>query len=87
MNFFVSEEALGGEGMSRRALRAEIAALTDKLDAEEERRDALLAVLSHDPRPSYQSDPERVYGMEFSGLEVHFVVDGAVLTVTGITRR
>ena len=39
MNFFVSEEALGGEGMSRRALRAEIAALTDKLDAEEERRD------------------------------------------------
>ena len=51
------------------------------------RRDALLAVLSHDPRPSYQSDPERVYGMEFSGLEVHFVVDGAVLTVTGITRR
>ena len=37
--------------------------------------------------PSYQHDPERVYGMEFSGLEVHFVVDGAVLTVTGITRR
>ena len=35
----------------------------------------------------YQHDPERVYGMEFSGLEVHFVVDGAVLTVTGITRR
>ncbi len=50
-------------------------------------RDALRGVLANDPRPSYQHDPERVYGMEFSGLEVHFVVDGAVLTVTGITRR
>ena len=48
---------------------------------------ALQGVLENDPRPSYQHDPERVYGMEFSGLEVHFVVDGAVLTVTGITRR
>ena len=50
-------------------------------------RDGLQGVLETDPRPSYQHDPERVYGMEFSGLEVHFVVDGAVLTVTGITRR
>ena len=33
---------------------------------------------------SYQHDPERVYGMEFSGLEVHFKVDGETLTVTGI---
>ena len=50
-------------------------------------RDGLRGVLENDPRPSYQHDPERVYGMEFSGLEVHFVVDGAVLTVTGITRH
>ena len=50
-------------------------------------RDGRRGVLENDPRPSYQHDPERVYGMEFSGLEVHFVVDGAVLTVTGITRR
>ena len=50
-------------------------------------RDGLQGVLENDPRPSYQHDPERVYGMEFSGLEVHFVVDGAVLTVIGITRR
>ena len=50
-------------------------------------RDGLRGVLENDPRPSYQHDPERVYGMEFSGLEVHFVVDGAVLTVTDITRR
>ena len=53
----------------------------------ENKRAALSGVLKNDPRPAYQHDPERVYGMEFSGLEVHFVVDGAVLTVTGITRR
>lgn len=45
MNFFVSEEALGGAGRSRREMRAEIAALCDKLDAEREKRDELLAAL------------------------------------------
>lgn len=48
---------------------------------------ALQGVLENDPRPSYQHDPERVYGMEFGGLEVHFRVDGETLTVTGIDRR
>ena len=38
------------------------------------------------PASSYQHDPERVYGMEFGGLEVHFKVDGETLTVTGIDR-
>ena len=50
-------------------------------------RDALTGVLASDPRPSYQHDPERVYGMEFAGLEVHFRVDGEVLTVTNVSRR
>ena len=50
-------------------------------------RDSLTGVLASDPRPSYQHDPERIYGMEFSGLEVHFMVNGEVLTVTGIDRR
>ena len=52
-----------------------------------DQQDGLHGVLENDPRPSYQHDPERVYGMEFSGLEVHFVVDGEQLTVTGIERR
>ena len=50
-------------------------------------RDALRGVLANDPRPSYQHDPARVYGMEFGGLEVHFTVDDPVLTVRDITRR
>ena len=50
-------------------------------------RDGLTGVLASDPRPSYQHDPERIYGMEFAGLEVHFKVDSEVLTVTGVDRR
>jgi tRNA-Thr(GGU) m(6)t(6)A37 methyltransferase TsaA len=35
---------------------------------------ALLSVLAQDPRPSYQDDPERLYGFEFGGFEIKFVV-------------
>ena len=47
----------------------------------EEKRQALLGVLSRDPRPSYQHDPDRVYGMAFGGWEVGFSVDGDTLHV------
>ena len=47
----------------------------------EDRRDALIGVLSHDPRPSYQRNAERVYGMEFAGVNVRFRVEGDILHV------
>lgn len=47
-------------------------------------REALTGVLAHDPRPSYQDDPERVYGMAFAGLEIKFRVDGEMLTVCSV---
>ena len=47
----------------------------------EGKRAALLGVLAQDPRPQYQDDPERVYGMAFGGLEVRFRVAGDRLTV------
>ena len=40
----------------------------------EEKRAALIKVLSNDPRPSYQDDPERVYGMWFAGMNIRFLV-------------
>ena len=49
-----------------------------------EKRRALLGVLAQDPRPSYQEDPERVYGMAFAGLNVKFTVSGRRLTVLEI---
>ena len=47
----------------------------------ESQRESLIEVLAHDPRPQYQDDPERVYGMAFGGLEVKFKVKGIQLTV------
>lgn len=49
------------------------------------RAEALRGVLSCDPRPHYQEDPDRVYGMAFAGLEVKFTVTGEVLTVADIS--
>lgn len=54
---------------------------------EEEKRASLMAVLAHDPRPSYQNDPERVYGMEFAGYEIKFTVKNQVLTVKSIEKN
>ena len=49
-----------------------------------EKLDALKAVLRCDPRPRYQNNPQRIYGMEFAGLDVRFRVEGNRLTVTEI---
>ena len=46
-----------------------------------EKREALTGVLAQDPRPQYQKDPERVYALEFAGMEVKFRVQRDVLTV------
>ena len=46
--------------------------------------DTLREVLSLDPRPSYQDDPSREYGMSFEGREVRFKVSGRLLTVLSI---
>lgn len=52
----------------------------------EEKREAALGVLEHDPRPSYQRDPQRVYGLTFAGWDIRFRVEENLLTVTDVTR-
>ena len=49
-----------------------------------DRRAALLAVLAQDPRPSYQNDPQRVYGMGFAGFNICFTVKESELTVLSV---
>lgn len=49
------------------------------------KREALQNVLSHDPRPSYQNDPDRIYGLTFAGLDIHFTVDRGILTVLEVS--
>ena len=50
-----------------------------------DRREALRQVLAQDPRPSYQKDPERVYGFSFAGQEIRFCVAGETLRVVDVT--
>ena len=52
-----------------------------------EKRDALIGVLAQDPRPRYQADASRVYGLEFGGYEVKFTVSDQILTVTDIAKK
>lgn len=50
-----------------------------------EEQEALIQVLENDPRPGYQNDPDRVYGLAFLDKDVHFKVDGKQLFVYEIT--
>ncbi len=56
------------------------------LKVAEDKRQQLIKLLSGDPRPSYQNDPERVYGFEFGGMEIKFTVNGGVLTVKSVDK-
>ena len=51
----------------------------------ENKREAAIGVLSHDPRPSYQRKPGRVYGLTFAGFDIRFTVRDDVLTVVEVT--
>ena len=42
---------------------------------------AAIGVLSHDPRPSYQRNPDRIYGLPFAGFDIRFQVHEDLLTV------
>lgn len=59
--------------------------LLEKLPAD--RQAAAVGVLSHDPRPSYQRMPGRVYGLNFAGFDIRFTVEDAVLTVQSVEKQ
>ena len=49
-----------------------------------EKQEALLEVLSHDPRPSYQIDSDRIYGLSFAGFDVRFSVSNGKLQIKDV---
>ena len=51
------------------------------------KRGSLFAVLSEDPRPAYQNDPERIYGFLFAGYEIRFRVEETRLFVVDVTKK
>ncbi|MBR1872562.1 MAG: tRNA (N6-threonylcarbamoyladenosine(37)-N6)-methyltransferase TrmO [Bacteroidales bacterium] len=46
--------------------------------------EGLAQVLRQDPRPQYQDDPGRIYGLSWGDSQVHFKVEGNILTVLGM---
>ena len=55
-------------------------------DIPQDKRKALTAVLKQDPRPQYQDDAERIYGLEFAGYDVRFRIADNVLTVVEVKK-
>lgn len=52
----------------------------------EEKRAAIIGVLKQDPRPAYDTDETRIYGVEFAGFDVRFIVEGERLTVRELVK-
>ncbi|MBP8641291.1 MAG: tRNA (N6-threonylcarbamoyladenosine(37)-N6)-methyltransferase TrmO [Oscillospiraceae bacterium] len=80
-------EAVGGfvEPLDERLLEVKFAErLLEQIP--EERHNAIIGVLGLDPRPSYQDEPERVYGIEFAGFDIKFSVVGKTLTVCELVK-
>ena len=50
------------------------------------KREAAVGVLSHDPRPSYQRKPGRVYGLTFAGFDIRFTVEEKTLQVVEVSK-
>ena len=78
-------DAIGGfaDGVASDHLLVQIPEQFSQTLSEPE-REALIRILKSDPRPSYQTDPDRVYGFRFSSYEVKFTVRDQVLTVVGM---
>ena len=51
-----------------------------------DKQEAAVGVLSHDPRPSYQRKPGRIYGIAFAGFDIRFKVADDVLTVEEVNK-
>ena len=49
--------------------------------------DAIKEILTQDPRPSYQNDPERVYHLDYDAWEVDFTADNATVCVKNIVSK
>ncbi len=81
-------DATGGftETLSLKPLTVHFAENTDELLSKEQ-KETLIGVLEQDPRPSYQEDPERVYGFLFAEFEVFFKVAEDTVIVTKIEKK
>ena len=81
-------DAVGGwtDAAERKYLTVECGEeLINRLSSQQQK--ALLAVLANDPRPRYQDDPQRIYGLAFAEWNVKFRVEGETLHVVDMEKR
>lgn len=78
-------EATGGftEGIESTVLQVEISEDLEK-QIPQELCKPLRKLLAQDPRPGYQQDENRIYGMQYGGKDIRFQVKGDVLIVTEV---
>ena len=79
-------DALGGFTDTADAFLLEVdfpESLLEKIP--DDKRSALMDVLSHDPRPSYQTSSDRIYGLSFGGFNIRFSVENNTLHVNEVT--
>lgn len=80
-------EAKGGYADEQESHKLDVRFPQDLLSLiPQEKRAGLCECLADDPRPSYQSDPQRVYGMQFSDFDILFKVDGQTLSVLNVKK-
>lgn len=80
--------ARGGFGSEKAGYALEVEIAQDILEQiNPHKRDALVGILREDPRPSYQNDPDRIYGVNYAGMNVKFTVAQGVLTVRSIEKE
>ena len=53
----------------------------------QEKQQAAIGILAHDPRPSYQKDAKRIYGVSFAGFDIRFTVEDCILTVQEVQKQ
>ena len=81
-------DARGGFGSEKAGYALEVEIAQDILEQiNPHKREALVGILREDPRPSYQNDPDRIYGVNYAGMNVKFTVAQGVLTVRSIEKE
>ena len=53
----------------------------------QQKQQAAIGILAHDPRPSYQKDAKRIYGVSFAGFDIRFTVEDCILTVQEVQKQ
>ena len=80
-------DALGGFTASARDFILKVNFPDDLLSKlPKEKQASIVDLLSHDPRPSYQDDPERIYGLSFAGFDIRFSVEKETLHVKEVIK-